>query len=644
VRLMVVWCPDWPVIAAEIVDGTPAHEPVVVLHANRVVACSEAARREGVRRGLRRREAQGRYPQVHIVEYDAGRDTRAFEPVLAAVEELTPGVEVLRPGACAFAARGPAGYYGGESAAAEHIVEHIAQTCAVEAQVGAADGSFAASLAARAGQLVPPGGTAAFLAGQDIALIGQPALVDLLTRLGVTTLGDFAALPATDVLARFGLAGAVAHRLAAGRDTRPLAVRQPPADLTVEQRFEDPLERVDVAAFAARELAGRLRDRLAAAGLACTRLGLTAVTEHGAQLHRTWRHDGLLTAVAIADRLRWQLDGWLSGTNLRAARPSGGIVALTLVPEGVLGEGGLQPGLWGEAGDERDRAHRALHRVQGMLGPEAVLTGVPAGGRDPGDQVTLVPWGDERVPARPVTPPWPGRLPPPAPAVVLPEPTPAVVLDAAGRPVSVSARLVLSAPPAVLILDPPPTRPTSPTDPPQRPATPGGHPAGQVGRSTKPGEHPAGQGEAKWGVHPAGRGEPGEPPAGEAERPDWQAERPDWQGERPAEGVERAVGQRGRRAAGRVQVRFPADGELPERVAQWAWAQRDPAGAGRVARRSEAQPVAIVAWAGPWPVEERWWAPEEASRRVRFQVYLADGRALLLVLSGGSWSVVASYD
>ncbi len=40
-RTLVLWCPDWPVLAAEIVDGVPATEPVAVLHANRVVACSE---------------------------------------------------------------------------------------------------------------------------------------------------------------------------------------------------------------------------------------------------------------------------------------------------------------------------------------------------------------------------------------------------------------------------------------------------------------------------------------------------------------------------------------------------------------------------------------------------------------------------
>ncbi|KWV34250.1 DNA polymerase Y family protein [Micromonospora rifamycinica] len=467
---MLLWCPDWPVLAVEIVDGVPATGPVAVLHANRVVACSAPARAAGVRRGLRRREAQGRCPSLTVVDHDPGRDARAFEPVVAAVEEVVAAVEVVRPGVCAFAARGPARHLGGEEAAAERIVEQVAQACAVESQIGIADGVFAAGLAARTGQVVPPGGTPGFLAGLPVEAIGRPALADLLRRLGVRTLGDFAALPAGDVLARFGFDGALAHRLAAGYDHRPLAVRQPPADLTVTAHHDEPLDRVDAAAFAARMLAERLHDRLAGHGLACTRLGIEAVTAHGQELHRVWRHDGLLTAAAIADRVRWQLDGWLSGSTgrpgARPARPTAGIVRLRLIPDGLLAQGGLQPGLWGEAGAERDRAHRALSRVQGILGPEAVVTAVLGGGRSPADQTRLVPWGDERLPTRPgppplpdtlplpgglsAAPPWPGRLPPPAPAVVLSVPLAATVHDAAGEPVVVSARLVVSAAPARL--------------------------------------------------------------------------------------------------------------------------------------------------------------------------------------------------
>src|SRR4051794_533621 len=408
-RILMLWCPDWPVIAAGLTEGIDVHAPVVVLRANRVLACSPAARSEGVRRGLRKREAQGRCPQLTVVEHDPGRDARAFEAVVAAVEDLAPGVEVIRPGACAIAARGPASYFGGEVAAAERLVEQIALACSVEAQAGIADGVFAALLAARGGQLVPPGATANFLAGMDIATLDRPDLTDLLRRLGVRTLADFAALPAGDVMARFGFDAAYAHRLAAGADDRPLAVRRPPPDLEVTGEYDPPLDRVDMAAFAAKALAERLHERLAGYGLAATRLIIEARTEAGEELHRVWRHDGLLDAAALADRVRWQLDGWLTASSLRRgpsgvrtpSRPTAGIDRLRLVPDGVVRYAGMQAGLWGETGVADERAHRALVRVQGLLGPDSVFTAVLGGGRGYADQVTFIPWGDEKTPRRP---------------------------------------------------------------------------------------------------------------------------------------------------------------------------------------------------------------------------------------------------
>jgi protein ImuB len=302
-----------------------------------------------------------------VVEHDPGRDARAFEPVVAAVEELAPGVEVVRAGACAVAARGPASYFGGEAAAAERLVEQIALACGVEAQVGIAEGVFAALLAARAGRIVAPDATVDFLAGMDVATLDRPDLADLLRRLGVRTLADFAALPEGDVLSRFGFDAAYAHRLAAGADERPLVVRQPPPDLDVTGEYDPPLDRVDMAAFAARALAERLHERLAGHGLAATRLIIEAHTEAGEELHRVWRHDGLLDAAALADRVRWQLDGWLTATKAgrsTAVRPTAGIDRLRLVPDGVVRYAGMQAGLWGEIGPADERAHRALVRVQ----------------------------------------------------------------------------------------------------------------------------------------------------------------------------------------------------------------------------------------------------------------------------------------
>ncbi len=60
-RTLVAWCPDWPVVAA----GRAPETAVAVMGTEpgmrgRVLACSEPARAQGVRRGPPRREAEGR--------------------------------------------------------------------------------------------------------------------------------------------------------------------------------------------------------------------------------------------------------------------------------------------------------------------------------------------------------------------------------------------------------------------------------------------------------------------------------------------------------------------------------------------------------------------------------------------------------
>ncbi len=110
---------------------------------------------------------------------------------------------------------------------------------------------------------------------------------------------------------------------------------------------------------------------------------------------------------------------------------------------------GRQLGLWGDT-VVSDRVARAALRVQAMLGHSAVARPLLAGGRDPAQQVTLVPFGDAAEPLFPAGRPWPGRLPAPSPATVYPVPLPAQVIDASGTPVTVTGRALISAPPARL--------------------------------------------------------------------------------------------------------------------------------------------------------------------------------------------------
>src|SRR5690606_29676275 len=298
----------------------------------------------------------------------------AFEPVVAALEAVTPRVEITHPGACAFPTRGPSRYHGGDEALAERTAAVVAEVLGGRGfvRVGVADGRFAATLAARhrsgnpavarhpaawrgrgreaggsvATTVVPPGGSPAFLAPlpvRELAEPGGPAgpeLVDVLERLGIRTLGDLAALPLPEVVGRFGAEGRAAHRLASGLDERPPATAPPPDDLTLAAEIDPPAERVEAAAFVARGLADELQRRLAARGSACTRLVVGAETEHGETHERVWRTEGTFTPLAIAGRVRWQLAGWLHAGAHR--RPAAGVQRRRA--------GGGRPGRGGGAG------------------------------------------------------------------------------------------------------------------------------------------------------------------------------------------------------------------------------------------------------------------------------------------------------
>lgn len=462
-RALVAQVPDWPVLAA----GHEGTEPVAVVHANRVVAASAAARAVGVTLGLRRREAQRRSPDAVLVAADPARDARVFEPVVAALEAVTPRVEVTRPGAAAFGTRGPSRYHGGDPALGARVIEVLvgALPRPSPVRVGVADGAFAAACAAASAtasvQVVDPGRAPAFLASWPVLVAAHhldtaeaEGVADVLARLGIRTLGSLADLPAPDVLARFGTEGALLHRLACGLDPQPLATRRPAPELAVGAELDPPVERVDALAFRAVALADDLHDRLRRDGRTCLRLAIEVETEHGELRRRSWRHEGGLTAAAVAERARWQLDGWLNGP--LADRPTAGITRLLLDPEEVVAARGRQLGFWGGETRIDEGAGRALARVAALLGTEAVTFPELVGGRGPGERVGSVPaaavdLGGEREVSRPGTVgPWPGRLPPPSPALVFPEPEVVDLVDGTGRPVGVGGRGLITAAPVHL--------------------------------------------------------------------------------------------------------------------------------------------------------------------------------------------------
>ena len=153
-RLLVLWAPDWPVLAQARANRIPDAAPLALVDSTPgarglVFACSASARSAGVARGMRIREAQSRCPGLQVLRYDPALDARAFEPVLAALEQALPGLHPLRPGTVAVRARGPARYYGGEQAAALTVLGIVGELGVENARVGIAEGLFAAERAAR---------------------------------------------------------------------------------------------------------------------------------------------------------------------------------------------------------------------------------------------------------------------------------------------------------------------------------------------------------------------------------------------------------------------------------------------------------------------------------------------------------------
>jgi len=522
-RIVTVWCAEWPTVAARV----PADRPAAVFRANRVVACTVAARAAGIAHGHRRRAAQGVCPELEVLEHDADRDARAFEPVIRAIAEMAPRLEVVEPGWISLAARGPSRYFGGDRALVGRMLELVrrvvADTVGVTPTVGVgvADGRTASAIAAqlaatRSGTaVVPPGGSPAYLAPLPVGWLREtgdasPDLVELFARLGLRTLGALAELDRGDVVARFGVDGARAHRLASGEDERPPDAVDPPAEWCAEHAFPEPVEQLETVVFVAKRLADDLVARLSAEGRVCIRMVVAVETEHGERSERVWYRDAGLPAAAMVERVRWQLEGW-------AAQPgglSGGVALVRLSPDLVRGDDGVPTRLWGGRSQSDLDAARTVVRLSGIAGETAVRVPAWAGGRLPDERYRWVPasGADLDDPSGRLDPgegPWPGSLPAPSPAVVLPDPLPIEVLDAAGDPVVVT-----------------------------------------------------------------GRGEPSGAPA--------------------------TVVVHGRRQQ-------------------------------------------VAAWAGPWPIEQRWWHPSTARRLARFQLVTEHGEAHLVVVERRRWSIVATY-
>jgi len=409
----------------------PPDEPVLIAD-DRVTGASDDVLAAGVTPGMPRREAEALAPFATVLDRDVGEETRRFEPVVVAVEEVVPKVEVVSPGLLYVPVAGAVRYYGSQQALVSRVKEAIDTSeasaggseqserrgVAPPHSYGIADGPFAARWAAATagtGKSNIVTETAGFLAGLDLATLresmGGEEMIETFRWLGMATLGDLAGLPRETLASRFGVPGLTAHRLASGED-RAVDPRDIPPDMAVEMSFEEPLETLDAVAFAGRDLAGRLLKCLRSAGVAPHTVTITARAADGPDRSRVWRSADPFTERALNDRIWWQLRAWVETSGV-----PGGIAGLRIVPDDLSGEGRQLNLLTDES--SAVEAERALARAQAMLGPDSVLQARAQGGRMPAERVAWSRWGEPEIPAeRDSEAPWPGATPSPSPALV----------------------------------------------------------------------------------------------------------------------------------------------------------------------------------------------------------------------------------
>lgn len=246
-----------------------------------------------------RREGPGRLARLLALVWPSLRtveaDVTPFEPMLDALDDLSPRVESVDVGVALVDVAGLEALHGDERRIAARAVALVREVAPLPVRCGVGENRWLATLAARLAQPSRPDAPAAFRALERDQLGELPLALlaaDGATRLrfalfGLTVMGELAALPRSAVGAQFGAAGERLQALARGDDPRPLVPRRRPEQVATEIDFEPPASDVSGIALALRRCAADLCDRLRARDLALGRAALHLRFEDAPRLSLT---------------------------------------------------------------------------------------------------------------------------------------------------------------------------------------------------------------------------------------------------------------------------------------------------------------------------------------------------------------------
>ena len=356
-----VWSPAFRLAVARLQQPAVDLDAPVILadkvERGRVVDRTLTAAALGVRPGMTLVQAQAVAHEARTVFDDPAAVARWWAQVLDALDAASPLVEDAAPGRAYLEMHGIAG----GAAAWLRAVRGALAGFDLPFRIGLGPSRFVAHAATWRGDgLACEGDAAAFVAPLPLELLElDVGIVERLRLLGVTTLGELAALPHGPFVRRFGAQAATWHARARGIDERPLRPR--PRALRVDRKLygEGEASSEEQVLFALRTLVGWVVDDLCAAGKRAGRLVLVLECENGESRELVAR---VAQPTAVPPTLFELLRARLEGVTLTAP-----VVGLRLAAE-ELASGGVALSLFATDDPDPDALGVVLARLDAALG------------------------------------------------------------------------------------------------------------------------------------------------------------------------------------------------------------------------------------------------------------------------------------
>ena len=238
-----------------------------------VLSATYEARAFGVRSAMPIGRARRLCPQAVFIPPRHRVYGAVSREVMAIFRAVTPAVEPLSLDEAFLDVSGAKRRLGTPRAIAELIRRQVHEQQSITCSVGVAPVKFAAKIASARCKpdgllVVPAGGLLDFLHPLPVGAlwgVGDRA-EEVLTRLGLRTIGDIAHVPEATLRRELGVAGAHLHALAWGRDERSVIQKREEKSVGAEETFPADVDDPDVIRKELLRLSGRTAQALRAAG------------------------------------------------------------------------------------------------------------------------------------------------------------------------------------------------------------------------------------------------------------------------------------------------------------------------------------------------------------------------------------------